>query len=214
MRGCRPLTKEEALQVVAAFKGRNALRNRTLFKVQINTGFRISEILSVKIGDVLTRSGEIASTVTVSRDAMKGKHSGRTVLLNSHARAALGSYVLWKLATTDKYLMDDLTINPDCYLFASERDPAKPLDRVQAWKIYNRAYREASLEGNLGTHTPRKSFANWVHDDLTKRACLGEEIDPFRATSKALGHIDINSTDKYLSFKEELLHSTIEDVGI
>ena len=46
------------------------------------------------------------------------------------------------------------------------------------------------------------------------RQAAGEAIEPLRATSKALGHADVATTEKYLSFLDRDLDETIERVGI
>ncbi len=53
MKGARPLTDSEVHQVSNSFRGRFAHRDRTLFVLGIKTGLRISELLSLTVGDVL-----------------------------------------------------------------------------------------------------------------------------------------------------------------
>jgi len=48
----------------------------------------------------------------------------------------------------------------------------------------------------------RTSSAQLNVSHLSQRRAAGEAIDPFRLTSKALGHCNINNTDAYLSFLE------------
>ncbi len=52
MKGCRSLTDEEIEKVRAAFDGPFQLRDRAIFVLGIRNGLRISEILSVKIGQI------------------------------------------------------------------------------------------------------------------------------------------------------------------
>ncbi len=55
----------------------------------------------------------------------------------------------------------------------------------------------------------RKTFAAKVYQRLSQRRAAGEPVDPFRLTSKALGHKNLNSTDAYLSFLEEDIDDAI-----
>jgi len=227
MIGSRPLTKAEAQRVKRSFSGRNAARNRALFLLGANTGFRISELLSLRVGDILESDGTIVERVTVQRKDMKGgrskKHvSGRTVKLNRFAKEALRQYLCYLLKEKKEYHV----LIPDgrggeiewfvtkAYLFASERDPMKNLDRIQGWRILNRVYCQLGLNGKLGTHAMRKTFANNNYDVLLGRAAAGEKVDPLRAISKLLGHANLNNTDKYLSFREEILDEVIEEGGV
>lgn len=206
MRGCRPLNRDEALLVRDFFAGPLALRNQTLFRVGANTGFRVSELLSLRVGDVVEVDGSLAQRVTVERRSMKGKMASRTVPINAAARAALLPWLV--------HLRDAGCVHRDDPLFPSNRNPFRPIDRIQAWKILKRAYSAAGLHGKLATHTMRKTFANNVYRDLLRRVAAGEPIDAFRGVSKALAHRDIKSTDQYLSFANEEIEASIERAGV
>ena len=52
MKGTRPLSNEEVSKVVMSFSGNFATRNCGLFVLGVSTGGRISELLSLKVGDV------------------------------------------------------------------------------------------------------------------------------------------------------------------
>ena len=59
MKGTRPLDNDEIRRVSAAFTGTYEVRNRGLFMLGVSTGGRISELLSLTIGDVYhTTQGE------------------------------------------------------------------------------------------------------------------------------------------------------------
>lgn len=89
MKGCRPLTKDETRLLKNLFRGKLAKRNYALFVLGASTGFRISELLSLTIGDVIGTDGDFKERVTVSRQNMKGKRSSRSNLLNNEAQRAL-----------------------------------------------------------------------------------------------------------------------------
>ena len=52
MKGCRPLEVAEVNRAYAAFSGRQAARDRCLFVLGVSSGFRVSEMLSLRIADV------------------------------------------------------------------------------------------------------------------------------------------------------------------
>ena len=52
MKGTRPLDNNEIRLVSACFTGTYEVRNRGLFMLGVSTGGRISELLSLQIGDV------------------------------------------------------------------------------------------------------------------------------------------------------------------
>jgi integrase len=84
MKGCRALSDEEIQRVLGSFRGRNAIRNRCLVLLGIKSGFRISELLSLKVCAVW-QMGQVVERVTVDRAHMKKKREGRTVLLHPDA---------------------------------------------------------------------------------------------------------------------------------
>ena len=93
MKGCRPLTSGEVQLLQQSFGGRYAARDKALFILGVKSGFRISELLSLRVGDVL-QYGRVVDRVTVHRRYMKRQVEGRTVLLHADARAALAVWLI------------------------------------------------------------------------------------------------------------------------
>lgn len=60
MKGTRPLDNNEIRLVSACFDGTFQVRNRGLFMLGVSTGGRISELLSLRIGDVWQNSKAVA----------------------------------------------------------------------------------------------------------------------------------------------------------
>jgi integrase len=82
MKGCRPLSDEEITLISRSFGGTYAARDRALFILGLKSGFRISELLSLRVGDVL-QHGRLVDQVTVRRAHMKQQTEGRTVPIRS-----------------------------------------------------------------------------------------------------------------------------------
>lgn len=182
MRGSRPLTVAEVDEVKESFGGVFALRDRALFLTGVKSGFRISELLSLEIRDVRPFR-KIAERVTVHRRHMKKKTTGRTVPLHPEAQEALA---VWIAA------MEELVeVQPETKVFLSRKGDNRSITRQHAWRVLRQAYDVNELEGTLGTHAMRKTFAGRVYE------LLGRDLVK---TQKALGHATINSTVSYLSF--------------
>lgn len=178
MIGSRPLNDHEVDLILSELR---SPRDKALFVLGIRTGFRISELLAIRVCDV-TEYGAIANTVTVRRADMKGKHSSRTVPLHPQAKSAL-----------------ECMLKPyDCMFRVS--DKLFPFTRQHAWRIFKHAVRSAKLTGKLGTHAMRKTFADRVF------TALDENI--FK-TQIALGHESPASTVNYLSFRQEEINDAI-----
>jgi integrase len=184
MIGCRALTDSE----IEGMK-RTLLdaRDRALFVLGLKTGFRVSELLSLKVRDVM-RYGAVLDAVSVERKHMKRKISGRTVRLNNDAKSAIS-----ELIQTDRLEETD-------YLFKSRKGKNRPITRVQAWRIIKESANALELTGKIGTHSMRKTFASKVYD------ILGKDLVK---TQKALGHKSINSTVSYLSFRQEEIDDAV-----
>ena len=206
MKGCRPLEVAEVNRAYAAFSGRQAVRDRCLFVLGVSSGFRVSEMLSLRIADVI-RDGRVSKTVSVARKAMKGKKESRTVPLTPAAQRAILAQVI--------ALRQQGYWTHDCFLFRSERGN-KPIRREVAWRIvHGKLIASGSSDdaGKLGTHSLRKTFAGAVYDTMLSRLAAGIHCDPLLETARALGHRDPKSTVSYLQFRNDHQTAAIDAIG-
>jgi integrase len=184
MNGCRALSEHE----VKAITGRlESLRDKLLFVLGVKSGFRISELLSLRVGDVI-QYGQAVERVSVARQHMKKQVAGRTVVLHPDARALIIDYAT------------QACLSAGDYLFKSAKGRNRPITRVQAWRILKDAYEAERMPGKVATHSMRKTFASRVYDRLGKDLVK---------TQKALGHKNINSTVSYLAFRQEEIDNAI-----
>jgi integrase len=192
MKGCRPLTDEEIAKVMGALeRDRLHTRNRALLELGCRTGFRISELLSIRLGDVW-RDGKVTAELEVARRHMKTKAESRRLPIHPAARAALEAWVA-ELATRGH-------TDPALPLFPSGQDGSRALNRRSAWKLLRRAYRGAELSGKVATHTMRKTFARRM------RKAVGGDLLKLQ---KLMGHSDVESTVKYLDDDEDELRDAV-----
>ncbi|MEZ6852995.1 tyrosine-type recombinase/integrase [Halodesulfovibrio aestuarii] len=201
MSGCRPLTQEETLQCSNAFQGRYHIRDKCLFVLGVLAGFRIKEMLSLRVKDVVVNK-RIRNTIQVKRRFMKGKHESRSVYLAPAARSAILEQVkamVWA--------------NPETYLFKAQGDTNKPISYERARMILMDAMQRVGVAENVGTHTLRKTFADMMYDQFIKMRQHGEHIDPFMELSQALGHKDPKSTTHYITFRDHYRKNAIVELG-
>ena len=98
------------------------------------------------------------------------------------------------------YLKKRYEITPDLPLFLSRQDnadgTARSLCRESARKIIRAAFARAGVvdDGRLGTHSLRKTFARRVYENS------GHDL---LVLKKALGHSDVQVTQKYLEVSED-----------
>jgi len=188
MSGCRPLRPDEIREVAQSFGGRYQWRDRALFVVGLYTGFRITELLSMRWQDCV-RQGQVTDALTIARRHMKQHQRGRTVALHPEARAALA-----------RWYADDQPASGTLHVFRSRKGQNRPLTRQTAWQILMEAYLSCGMSGRLGTHSLRKTFAGAVHEQL------GRDL---RRTQQALGHANIGSTIHYLPVTDAEIQQAI-----
>lgn len=138
----RDIKKIKAMKVI--LKDKN-IRDYVLFTVGINTGLRISDLLSLHLYDVINENGKIKESIFI-REIKTGKE--KIFSINKMAKEAIKEY------------LDSLNkeYEPYWFLFKSKKGANKAISRVQAYEILNNAARIIGINGNIGTHTLRKTF--------------------------------------------------------
>ena len=197
MKGTRPLDNDEIRRVSAAFTGTYEVRNRGLFMLGVSTGGRISELLSLRIGDVYQNKKPV-SDLLYSKSIVKGGEVSRSVPVNADGRRAIDEVVRWH---QEKYRR----INATRPLFPSRHNSGTvALHRQTAHAILKDAFMEAGLNGHIATHSLRKSFAQRLYDK-TGDIYLVQEL---------LGHRNISTTQKYLGVNYADAKAAVEAIAL
>ena len=195
MAGVRALTNTEIRKINLYFSGRKyGKRNRALFMIGIYTGFRVTELLSLRVRDVLKEGqrSTVADYLTVSRRNMKGKSESRTLPLHTEAKKAIRAWLSELFGTNRR--------DRDCFLFRSRKGENTSISRKSAWRIIREAADACGISGRIGTHSCRKTFAERV------RKNLGGDL--FKV-QHAMGHKNINSTVKYLGCDQKEIENAV-----
>lgn len=193
MKGCQPLSIEQIWDVMESFSGRMAARNRALFAVGIDTGARISELLSLNVASVVTPRGTICEAVEFTRRHVKRKIEGRRKALHPWAREHLLEWLHHLRGMDGVFAWTPL--------FATKAIPPRRLSRREAYSIIRRAMIAAGVNApRYGTHVMRKTYAAGIWEELLSLRAAGEAIEPLLEAQIALGHHDVSSTAKYLRF--------------
>ncbi len=188
MKGCSPLTPSQLRTALSQLKGRHRWRNRALLTLGVRTGLRVSELLSLRIGQVYDGAA-IGPRVYLERQDSKGRRAGSSIVIHPKAAAAL-----------TKWIHSRGAVGADDWLFPSQRCPGRPLGRRAAWLILHQAFLAAGVSGMAGTHGMRKTFCANVHKALNG--------DLFRL-AKAMRHSSPLTTLAYLSFRQEEIDRAI-----
>lgn len=178
---------------MAAFDGRNRLRNRLLFLLGAKTGYRVSEIISLKVSSVFS-GGTVHKNVTVLAAWMKGGKKSRTMPINPSVADALVAYL--------RHTRMDHPLFAAFPLFPAQGS-RKPVTSRQVFDVIIAAAERAGVSTErLGTHSMRKTFATslWNHPSI------GRDLVKM---SKALGHQNYNNTLRYLEFLDNSVETAV-----
>ena len=191
MKGCRPLTKDEVQRILSLTDV--ALRDKVLFILGINTGYRISELLSLQVSNVMDPTGQILPQVSVKASNMKGK-SGRAIKLNSKTKGILGKFCKGR----------DLNAPLFQSRVKGKYHAPKAVSRSRAHIIFQEMFQRAKVFGSVATHSMRKTFAQGMRKLLN-----GDIVN----LMKAMGHRSINTTMAYMVFDNDEIDSAIEQLS-
>ena len=197
MKGTRPLDNDEIRRVSTCFTGTFATRNRGLFMLGVSTGGRISELLSLTIGDVY-QNHKAVTDLLFGKSIVKGGEVSRAVPVNADGRLAIETLIAWH---REKYK----TIDSTRPLFPSRiRNGTVPMNRQTAHEMLKQAFTAAGLNGKLATHSLRKSFAQRVY----------EQSGDIYLVQELLGHRSVSTTQKYLGVNYATAREFVEAIAI
>jgi site-specific recombinase XerD len=193
MAGTRDYTDEEIALVRKSFSRRYALRDRCFFEMALQMGLRVSEMLSLTVGQVY-QYGRVVEEVSIDRKHMKGgkvgKASGRTIPLFPETHPPIMAWLVRMAAMLHVKHPKDL--DPSTPLFMSRirhKDGSRRASaRETAWRIIKGIARDNAFSGKVGTHSTRKTLARKVFT-------WSKDI---RAVRRILGHQSLQSTEAYL----------------
>ena len=197
MKGTRPLDNDEIRRVSTCFAGTYQVRNRGLFLFGVSTGGRISELLSLKTGDVYQNKKPVTDLL-YSKSIVKGGEVSRSVPVNADGRRAIQEVVDWHR----RHYRSIASKRP---LFPSRhKSGTVPMHRQTAHAILKTAFIEAGLNGHIATHSLRKSFAQRLYDK-TGDIYMVQEL---------LGHRNISTTQKYLGVNYADAKAAVESIAL
>ena len=198
MKGTRPLDNNEIRRVSACFTGIFATRNRGLFMLGVSTGGRISELLSLTIGDVYQNRAAVTDLL-FDKSIVKGGEVSRAVPVNRDGRLAIDALVAWH---AEQY-QNTQSSRP---LFPSRNGQGNPqrMSRRTAHDVLKKAFEDAGLNGHLATHSMRKSFAQRLYD----------RTGDIFAVQEMLGHKAVSTTQKYLGVNYANIKEAVEQMAV
>ena len=198
MKGTRPLDNNKIRLVSVRFDGNPfEIRNRGLFMLGVSTGGRISELLSLQIGDVYQNTRAVTDLL-FDKSVVKGGEVSRAVPVNRDGRRAIEELIAWH---GERYQ----NAEKNRPLFPSRNGQGQqPMSRRTAHDVLKVAFEAAGLNGHLATHSLRKSFAQRLYD----------KTGDIFAVQEMLGHKSVATTQKYLGVNYTSVREAVEEMSL
>ena len=166
-------------------------RNFALFVVGINTAYRASELLSLRVGQI--RHLKPGDRLEVKQKKTK---KYRAVTLNNACCTAIGA-LLEELDRKALHTKNLSWVDDQTFLFAG-REPDRSLTVPTLNNLVKEWCANAKLKGNYGSHSLRKT---WGYMQRTK------QDTPVPLLMQAFGHASQQQTLAYLCIQDEEIES-------
>ncbi len=157
-----------------------------LMSLLLNTGARISEVLTIRRRDLINKNGEIVDVIKIIKLKTRGKKKIRTLPLQDIFKKYILDYL--ELQQMRGYEM------PYDLVFAIN---LKQLDRLDAYKELKKAYKFLGFKKKHGTHAFRKTFVNKLYY-FYRDVYPNDPLKVLQAIKQIVGHETIETTIKYL----------------
>ena len=163
-------------------KGRNGLRNQTIFLLSVKSGLRSKEISQLQWSEVCNSDGEVDTHINLTNRSSKGL-SGRTIPINKDLRNNL-----IELLDEQRRLFRSFDLNTS-FVIRTERSPFTTSQTIvnmfQSW------YKRLGLLG-CSSHSGRRTF---ITECSKKISLVGGSL---RDVQMMVGHRSLQTTQRYI----------------
>ena len=180
--------KKEIEKMKQYLKGKDNLRDYTIFVVGINVGLRAGDLLSLKWADVLNGNGTIKDNLLITEEK-----TGKTkeLTLNNSVKDALSEYLKSLQGLESEYVF-------------SSRKGNEHLQVRSLHRIIKQATRDLNIKGNYGTHSLRKTFGYHRY-----KAGI-----PLETLQKMFNHSSQAITLKYIGITKEVIQDAYKSINL
>lgn len=175
----QPIRDKRQVERMKQYLRKRSMRDFAFFVLGINSGLRVSDLLTLRIRDVASEDGKIRDRVKI-REQKTGK--AKDFPLNETARRAIREYL-------DTRAEDRHTD----WLFPSQK--GGHVKRMRAWELLNEAAKRVGITESIGTHTLRKTFAYHAYKNSGDLSVI----------QKLLSHESQTETLRYIGITQDNL---------
>lgn len=186
MNEVQPIRDPYLVKCIAEDLKEKNYRDYLIFMCGLYTGRRITDILTLKVFDLIDSNGKCKDTIYVRETKTKKRI---TLPIQKDLKKELEIYLRGR--------------QPHEYVFTTNRKKKGPMHRSTFYKILKKAAAEYSLE-HVGCHTMRKTFG-YHHYQEYKDLVILQEI---------FGHSDISITKRYIGINLDVINKTMKNFKI
>ena len=165
---------------------KNGTRDYLLFLFGINIGLRISDIIKLRVRDVVNADMSIKTHITIIEEKT---NKVKVFKINSTLTDELKQYVQH--------------MQPDEYMFKSRKGTNRPISRVQAYRILTDTANKIGLT-DVGTHSLRKTFGYHFYQK-TKDIVLLQQLFNHSSPSITRRYIGISQDEIDIAYENFVL---------
>ena len=175
-------------------RGEQRWRDLLLFTVGINSALRVSDLLSLRMGDFVDEAGEIRLRFWL-REAKRNKR--QEVIINSSIQDALEEYLL---------AYPDVARNAGHVVFFNTRsqDYHRAITREMVWHVITDVCKAVGLRGNYGTHSLRKTWGYHARLNGVELALIMHKLN----------HNNLAYTKRYLGITDDELEAVVRKLNL
>lgn len=178
-----PLTPDQVALIRLILRQESDLRSLALFNTALDTSFRGSDLVRLRVSDVATLAG-VREIVEIRQKKTEARHARPVqARLSSGTRDSLRAY----LAASERPLHS--------WLFTGQgtRWSHNYLSESQLWRLFKSWVDKAHIDPNLcGLHSLRLTFPTHIY----------QQTGNLRTAQLLLGHASIESTKKYIGTEQ------------
>ena len=194
----RALTPAEIAALDKALSDRKRHRDRLLLLLLVATGYRITEILTLRVSQLVGVDGEVAKEITIARKWLKCGRGSRAKSIRSRRVALSG---MARAAIADFIRSFDEPPAGAAFVFKSRKGLNRSINRCQAYVIIKSIAEVVGLDASrLGCHSTRKAYARGLYD------ASGHDIIK---TQRVMGHASPLTTARYIDTSEAELDDLV-----
>jgi len=130
------------IEAMKKYLKEHSQRDYLLFVIGINTGLKITELLSMKFEEILNEDGTVKEFYSLP---VKDEKFKQDIYLNTKVKEALLEYV------------QSIDVKRENYVFQSNKTK-NSITRQQAYRVIHNAAEAVGIVGKIGTNSMRKTF--------------------------------------------------------